>query len=83
MLYIRMILSRISINVLSNVVFSDPGDKDEDDEDGVLLSNTDRLLIRDTGDVRAVLRSSEISHTISPFIKPFLSISTINGYCPL
>ena len=56
-----MILSRISINVLSSVMFSvdDVAKDDEDDDDGVLLSRNERLLMRETGDARAVFKSSK------------------------
>ena len=62
MLYIRMMLSRISINVLSSVVFSEGGIDIGcvADDDGVAVSKNERLLIRDTGDARAVFKSSEI-----------------------
>jgi len=55
-----MILSRISIKVLSSVIFSvvDVVMGDEED-DGVLLSRNERLLMRETGDARAVFRSSK------------------------
>lgn len=65
-LYIKMILSKISINVLSSVVFSeggmDMGCVAEDE--GVAVSKNDRLLIRDTGEARAVFKSSNIGRIL-------------------
>lgn len=46
---------------MSSVIFSvvDVVMGDEEDDDGVLLSRNERLLMRETGDARAVFRSSK------------------------
>ena len=60
-LYISMILSRISIKVLSRVVFSVAGIGIEcvTEDEGVAESRKDKVLMRDTGDARAVFKSSK------------------------